>query len=176
MWCNYRCQWSAPNYTKSANGLPIGVWCPYGNWKARLLIHTRKGPARHSDDRTDGKIDSGSLLEGIPPPSSRFRRNKQRLTGEGRRLLDNQHFGPQLCPVQGGTSIATHLPSPLQNCLTPAFVTQDAPRVQAAGFAAAFAVFFFAASDEAAERAIATTATVPTSRIFANDFMTTPSC
>ena len=53
------------------------------------------------------------------------------------------------------------------------FVEQTCPTyVPGAG---PFILFFFAASDGAAEIAIATTATAPTSRTFAKDFMTTPS-
>jgi len=81
--------------------------------------------------------------------------------------LKDQHFGPQFAPLQAGISTATHLPEPSQNCLTPALETQDAPVVQAAGFA----IFFFAASEEAADTAIARTATTPTSDIRANVFM-----
>jgi hypothetical protein len=84
------------------------------------------------------------------------------------RSAEDQHFGPpQAAPVQAGASIATHLPEPSQNYRTPALETQDAPAVQADALAA----FFFAASDGAADMAMATMATALTSKNCENDFI-----
>jgi hypothetical protein len=71
-----------------------------------------------------------------------------------------------LAPLQAGSSTATIFPEPSQKCLTPALETQAAPGVQAFG-----AAFFFAASDGAADTAMATTETAPISKIRAIDFM-----
>jgi hypothetical protein len=77
-----------------------------------------------------------------------------------------------LAPLQAGSSTATHLLEPSQKCLTPALETQAAPGVQA--FAAAD--LFFAASDGAADTAMATIETAPTIKIRAIDFMGPPVC
>src|SRR6187455_154514 len=89
----------------------------------------------------------------------------------------DQHFGGHCALTQTGVKIAgTQVPPGAQtfteHVLSPQFVAHMPASLQLTEFDATWVFFFFfAASDGAAETAIAMTATVPTSRSFANDFM-----